>query len=76
MKGDDYMEKKEIIQKLKALSERGIAGEKENATKLLEKLMKKYGITEADLKNEDTKVVSIALRTDAEKIICIQLLYA
>ena len=43
MKGDYKVEKKEIIQKLKALSERGIAGEKENATKLLEKLMKKYG---------------------------------
>lgn len=70
------MEKKEIIQKLKALSERGVAGEKENATKLLEKLMKKYGITETDLKSKETKVVNIELRTDAEKRICSQILYA
>lgn len=76
MKGDFKVEKKEIIQKLKALSERGIAGEKENATKLLEKLMKKYGITETDLKNEETKVVNVELRTDAEKKICSQILYA
>lgn len=70
------MEKKEIIQKLKTLSERGVAGEKENATKLLEKLMKKYGITETDLKSKETKVVNIELRTDAEKRICSQILYA
>lgn len=70
------MEKKEIIQKLKALSERGVAGEKENATKLLEKLMKKYGITETDLKSKETKVVNVELRTDAEKRICSQILYA
>lgn len=70
------MEKKEIIQKLKALSERGVAGEKENATKLLEKLIKKYGITETDLKSKETKVVNIELRTDAEKRICSQILYA
>lgn len=70
------MEKKEIIQKLKALSERGIAGEKENATKLLEKLMKKYGITEEEIKSQTTKVVNVELRTDAEKRICSQILYA
>ena len=39
------MEKMDVIKKLKALSDRGINGEKENATKLLNKLMKKYGIT-------------------------------
>ena len=36
------MNKSDVILKLKALSERGIGGEKENATKLLEKMMKKY----------------------------------
>ena len=43
------MEKMDVIKKLKALSDRGINGEKENATKLLNKLMKKYGITEEEL---------------------------
>lgn len=75
-KGGAKLEKKEIIQKLKALSDRGVAGEKENATKLLEKLMKKYGITEDEIKCEETKVVDIELRTNAEKRICSQVLYA
>lgn len=70
------MEKMEIIQKLKALSDRGVAGEKENATKLLKKLMKKYGITEEDLQEEEKKDVFITLRNDAEKRICYQILYA
>ena len=55
------MEKIEIIQKLKALSDRGVAGEKENATKLLKKLMKKYRITEEDLQEEEKKDVFITI---------------
>lgn len=70
------MDKKEIIQKLKALSDRGVAGEKENATKLLHKLMKKYGISEEELQDEITKEVVITLRNTAEKRICHQILYA
>lgn len=70
------MNKLEIIQKLKALSDRGINGEKENATKLLEKLMKKYGITEEELEQSQTKTVWVTLRNIAEKRICSQILYA
>lgn len=70
------MEKIEIIKKLKALSDRGIAGEKENATKLLERLMKKYNITEDEIKNEETKIVWITLKNKAEQRICSQILYA
>ena len=70
------MEKREIITKLKALSDRGIAGEKENATKLLEKLMKKYGITEEDLQTEEKKQVFITLKNDIEERLCCQILYA
>lgn len=70
------MNKLEIIQKLKALSDRGINGEKENATKLLEKLMKKYGITDEELEQSQTKIVWITLKNMAEKRICSQILYA
>ena len=45
-------ERERILQKIKrvqALAERGIAGEQESAAATLERLMKQYGITEADI---------------------------
>ena len=56
------MEKMDVIKKLKALSDRGINGEKENATKLLNKLMKKYGITEEELEKSEVKTIWITLK--------------
>lgn len=74
------MDKKEELLKklssLKELSERGSPGEKENAEKLLKKLIKKYGISEEELQNEEIKDVVITLKNEAEKRICIQILYA
>ena len=51
--------KKEILLKLKRLAERGINGEKENAEKLLNKMMKKYEISEEELEQEEEKIVYI-----------------
>ena len=48
-------ERERILQKIKrvqALAERGIAGEQESAATTLERLMKQYGITEADIAEE------------------------
>lgn len=70
------MEKMDVIKKLKALSDRGINGEKENATKLLNKLMKKYGITEEELEKSEVKTIWITLKNHAEVKICSQILYA
>ena len=70
------MNKTEIVKKLKALSDRGIDGEKENATKLLNKLMEKYGISEEELEQPQTKTVWITLKNNAEIRICSQILYA
>lgn len=42
----------ELLRKLKALAERGVDGEKVNAQAQLEKLMKKYGITLAEIEGE------------------------
>lgn len=68
--------KKEILLKLKRLAERGINGEKENAEKLLNKMMKKYEISEEELDQEEEKIVYITLKNKAEKKICNQILYA
>lgn len=69
-------EKTEILLKLKELSKKGINGEKENAAKLLEKLMKKYNISEEELNNEEIKGVYINLKNEIEVRLASQILYA
>jgi len=51
------MEKPELsrLKKLKALAERGIGGEKENAQMLLEKLCEKYGISIDEVESSDER---------------------
>lgn len=46
------MNKADLLKKVKALAERGVGGEATNAAEILEKMMKKYGITEAELGEE------------------------
>lgn len=70
------LEKTELLKKLKALSDRGVSGEKENATKLLKKLMKKYGISEEEIQKDEVKQIYINLRTDIEVRLASQILYA
>lgn len=48
-------DKKELLRKIKALAERGVGGEKENAEVLLKQLMDKYGITESDISDDVIK---------------------
>ena len=43
----------ELAKKLKELSQRGEGGEKENATKMLDALMKKHNITSKDIEAEE-----------------------
>lgn len=45
-------EKEALLQKLKALAERGVGGEKETAARLLKKLMAKYDVSEQDLDDQ------------------------
>ena len=47
-------EREELLKRLervKALAERGVGGEKENAEALLKRLMAKYGISEDDIED-------------------------
>lgn len=41
-----------LLQKIKSLSERGVASEKNSAKKILSRLMAKYGISESDISAE------------------------
>lgn len=42
----------ELAKKLKALSDRGVGGEKVNAKKMLDKIMQKHGLTIEDIEGE------------------------
>ena len=44
--------KKQLLNKLKALAERGVGGEKETAQRKLQELMEKYEIDENDLSDD------------------------
>lgn len=52
--------KKQLLNKLKALAERGVGGEKETAQRKLKELMKKYGVEEVDLSDEKVEEVDLS----------------
>lgn len=67
--------KKELLRKVKALSERGIGGEKDGAQKKLEQLMKKYHIEENDLSDDVIEDHDFRYHDAFERKILIQLFY-
>lgn len=66
---------KELLMKLKALSETGVGGEKENAQELLQKYMRKYGITKKELEFETVKDVLFKFKNEREKMLLLQIVY-
>lgn len=68
-------EKEDLMKKLKALADRGAGGERENAAAMLEKLMKKYGITESDLERERVQDYFFAYSQETERRLLMQLVY-
>lgn len=68
--------KKELLLKLQELAKRGVDGEKENADKLLKKLMKKYNISEDEINNEEKNEVEIELRDNIEVRLVCQILFS
>ena len=68
--------KKELLLKLQELAKRGVNGEKENADKLLKKLMKKYNISEDEINNEEINEVELELRNDIEVRLASQILFS
>lgn len=62
--------KTELLQKLKALAERGVNGEKANAEVLLNKLMKKYNVSLDELSEDITETIEFKYHgTEQEKIL-------
>ena len=71
-------ERERLLEKLaavKALADRGVAGEKEAAEKRLQYMMQKYGITEADLEDSGVRLYWIRYKTEYERKLLYQLAY-
>lgn len=67
--------KAQLLQKIKALAEQGVGGEKESAQKILDQLMKKYGISEEDLLEEKVALEWFRYKDYLEKRLLDQIIY-
>ena len=56
----------EKIKRVRALAERGVDGEKDSATALLDRMMEKYGITETELAEERREIAWFRYKTPLE----------
>lgn len=64
-----------LLQKLKALADKGIGGEKQNAERMLNSLMAKYGISEAELSEDKIIEAKFTYRGETQKTILAQIIY-
>jgi len=67
--------KTELLMKIKALAEQGVEGERENATELLDSLMKKYNIAESDLSDNTVNDFDFTFSGQEQKSILTQIIY-
>lgn len=67
--------KTELLQKVKALADRGIGGEKESAQALLARLMEQYGITEAELEEDRREIAWFGYSQEVERRLLNQIIY-
>ena len=71
-------EREELLRRLervKALAERGVGGEKENAEALLNRLMAKYGISEEDIEDTAERDYFIRYYNFWERKLIVQIAY-
>ena len=67
--------KEEMLKKLLALSKQGVGGEKINAEALLNKLLKKHGLTIEDIDDEEEiKQWDVHFNTDFERKLIYQVI--
>ncbi len=70
------MDKAELLKKVQVLANSGVAGERENAQKMLDKLMKKYNISEIELSTEKINQYEVNWSNKNEKNLKIQIFYS
>ncbi len=64
-----------LLQKIKALVERGIAGEKDTAEQFLLRLMEKYDITQEELLEEKVELQCFRYQDELQLRLLIQIIY-
>lgn len=72
-------ERERLLQKIKrvqALAERGVGGERDSAAALLETLMARYDITEADISAEREELAWFRYKTELERRLLCQIIYS
>lgn len=60
------------LTKIKRLAESGMPGERENASRMLDALLKKYRLTEADLFSDERIDILLAYESELEKLLITQ----
>ena len=67
--------KAELLSKIKKLAEAGFYSEQTNASEILERLKKKYGITDADIAEDVETIIWIRYKTKLEQRLIWQVAY-
>ena len=67
--------KRELLQKLKALADRGVGGEKINAQRKLDEYMRKHGYTLEDLDEQQKISFETKCSSEEEKTLLVQIIY-
>ena len=67
--------KTELLKKLKALADAGVDGERDNAQKILDRLLKKYDLTLADIEFDEIKEHAFQFRGKQEREILKQICF-
>lgn len=65
----------ELMKKLRTLAERGGPGERENARRMLDKLLKKYNVAEADLSDDVLEIHWYTVKNEEERKLLDQVAY-
>ena len=70
-------DKKEYLQKIYQLAKSGVGGEKENAQKILDELLKKYSMEIEEIEELDEEIINADIKTPTkvEEKILIQVVY-
>lgn len=69
------MDKTELLKKIKALADRGVGGEADNAETILARLMDKYGISEDELSEETRASVEFTFSGKEQEKLLRQIVY-
>lgn len=67
--------KTELLQKIKALADRGVEGERESAQAILSRLMEQYGISEAELEEDRRETAWFSYKQEIECRLLNQIIY-